>query len=44
MKEVAAGLKREWQGGLVIYPGDSLEKIAEPDIWAVPSRRLFTPP
>lgn len=41
MKEVAAKLKKEWRGGLVIYLGDEIKKLSEPDIWAVPSRRLF---
>ena len=42
MKEVANGLKKEWRGGIVVYRGNEIKKIAEPDIWAVPSRRLFT--
>jgi predicted AAA+ superfamily ATPase len=42
MKEVAGGLKKEWRGGIVAYRGNDIRKIAEPDIWAVPSRRLFT--
>lgn len=41
MKEVAKGLGREWRGGLVVYRGDEIKKIAEPNIWAVPSYRLF---
>jgi predicted AAA+ superfamily ATPase len=41
MKEVAGGLKKEWRGGIVAYRGNDIRKIAEPDIWAVPSRRLF---
>lgn len=41
MKEVALGLGKEWRGGIVIYQGNSIKKIAEPNIWAVPSRRLF---
>lgn len=41
MKEVALGLGKEWQGGMVIYQGNPIKKIAEPNIWAVPSRRLF---
>ncbi|MBU2055903.1 MAG: DUF4143 domain-containing protein [Proteobacteria bacterium] len=43
MKEVAAGLGGDWRGGLVIYQGDQILKLAEPSIWAIPSRRLFTP-
>ena len=41
MKEVAARLGSEWRGGLLIYRGNQLKKIAEPNIWAIPSRRLF---
>ena len=41
MKEVARALGREWRGGLVVYLGDEIKKIAEPNIWAIPSRRLF---
>jgi predicted AAA+ superfamily ATPase len=41
MKEIAAALKKKWIGGLVIYRGDEIRKLSEPEIWAVPSRRLF---
>lgn len=41
MKEIAAALKRRWIGGLVVYQGDELTKLSEPEIWAIPSRRLF---
>jgi hypothetical protein len=41
MKEIAAPLGKEWLGGLVVYQGDKIKRIAEPNIWAVPSRRLF---
>jgi hypothetical protein len=41
MKEVALGLGNEWRGGLVIYQGNITKKIGEPNIWIVPSRRLF---
>jgi hypothetical protein len=41
MKAVAESLGRDWAGGIVIYRGDEITKIAEPSIWAVPSRRLF---
>lgn len=42
LKEIAVGLGPKWRGGLVIYQGNKIEKITEPNIWAVPSRRLFT--
>jgi len=41
MREVAFGLKEKWRGGLVVYRGDEIKKIAEPNIWAIPSYRLF---
>lgn len=41
MKEIAAALGSEWRGGLVIYQGDEIKQIAEPAIWAIPSRRLL---
>jgi predicted AAA+ superfamily ATPase len=42
MREVAQGLGKEWRGGLVVYLGNSIRKVGEPNLWAVPSRRLFT--
>ena len=42
LKEVAKALKEKWLGGMVVYRGDELKHIAEPGIWAVPSKRLFT--
>jgi hypothetical protein len=41
LRDVAAGLGRDWRGGIVIYRGNEIRKIAEPSIWAVPSHRLF---
>lgn len=41
MKEVAKALGKEWRGGIIAYQGAEIRKLAEPDIWAVPSRRLF---
>lgn len=41
LKDVAASLGTRWRGGIVVYQGDEIKKIAEPEIWAVPSRRLF---
>ncbi len=41
MREVAKSLGPEWRGGIVIYQGNEIKQIAEPSIWAVPSRRLF---
>jgi hypothetical protein len=42
MKAVADSLGSHWAGGIVAYRGDEIRRIAEPSIWAVPSRRLFT--
>jgi predicted AAA+ superfamily ATPase len=41
LKEVAKGLEQEWRGGLIVYRGNEIKKVSEPNIWAVPSRRLF---
>ncbi|MFH1791875.1 MAG: DUF4143 domain-containing protein, partial [Candidatus Omnitrophota bacterium] len=41
LKEIADGLGKKWRGGLVVYQGKEIRKVSEPDIWAVPSRRLF---
>ena len=41
MKELAEILKTEWLGGLVIYNGDEIKKMGEPNIWALPSWRIF---
>jgi predicted AAA+ superfamily ATPase len=42
IQSMAEHLKDEWLGGMVVYNGDRLVKIAEPNIWAMPSSRLFT--
>ena len=44
MKELASRLGTEWLGGIVVYRGNEIRQIAEPQIWAVPSRRLFQAP
>ena len=41
MKEISQRLGRDWRGGLLVNQGNILRKIAEPDIWVIPSRRLF---
>lgn len=41
MKEVAQKLGKEWRGGLLVNRGNVLRKIDEPNIWVIPSRRLF---
>ena len=42
LKKLAAKLGKQWQGGLVIYRGNEIKKIDEPDIWMIPFKRLFT--
>jgi predicted AAA+ superfamily ATPase len=42
LRSVGQSLAGEWLGGLVIYNGDQLSKIAEPNIWAIPAWRLLT--
>jgi predicted AAA+ superfamily ATPase len=41
MKKIATVLGQAWKGGLVIYKGDTIEKMDDLNIWAVPSCRLF---
>ena len=41
MKEVAKSVGEAWRGGLLVNQGNVLRKIDEPDIWVIPSRRLF---
>ncbi len=41
LKEIAKALGSRWRGGLIVYPGNRLYPIEAPQIWAVPSRRLF---
>ena len=42
LKKLAGALGDQWRGGLVIYRGQLIFKIDEPDVWAIPSWRLFT--
>ena len=41
MKEIAEKLGKEWRGGMLVNRGNILRKIDEPNIWVIPSRRLF---
>jgi predicted AAA+ superfamily ATPase len=41
MKEIAQRLGKDWRGGLLVNQGNILRKIDEPNIWVIPSRRLF---
>jgi predicted AAA+ superfamily ATPase len=42
LQQIAAQLKEEWLGGLIIYNGNRIYKIAAPNIWVVPLWRLIT--
>jgi predicted AAA+ superfamily ATPase len=42
LREIAGGFGGDWLGGLVVYRGSQIRKVSEPEIWAIPSRRLFT--
>jgi hypothetical protein len=42
LREIAHQLGSEWLGGIVVYNGNDIVKLADPNIWAVPSWRLFT--
>jgi len=42
MKKISQRLGNEWRGGLLVNQGNVLRKIDEPNIWVIPSRRLFT--
>jgi hypothetical protein len=42
LQKFAHEFSEDWLGGLVVYRGEILKKIAEPNIWAIPSWRLLT--
>ena len=42
LKDFAEHFGKKWRGGLIISQGSVIRKVAEPNIWAVPSRRLLT--
>jgi hypothetical protein len=41
LKTLAEALSARWRGGLILYTGRRIMRLASPDIWAIPSRRLF---
>ena len=41
LKAIAEKLGRQWCGGMVVYSGNEIKRIDEPDIFALPSKRLF---
>ena len=42
LRRIAAAAGDKWLGGLVVYAGQELQRLCDPDIWAVPTHRLFT--
>jgi predicted AAA+ superfamily ATPase len=40
LREVGQALGRRWRGGLVVYAGNALQRLAE-NVWAVPVERLL---
>lgn len=42
MLQVAESLGKKWLGGICVYRGNQIIKLADPSIWAIPSFRLFS--
>jgi uncharacterized protein len=40
LRELGEALGEQWRGGLLVYPGSSLRRLAK-DLWAVPVERLL---
>ncbi len=40
LRDIGAALASQWRGGLVVYRGDTLERLG-PQVWAVPVSRLL---
>jgi len=43
LQTVVEALRGVWRGGVVLYTANRIVRIASPDIWALPSRRLLQP-
>ena len=41
MCEIGKKLGERWLGGILVYNGNSINQLDEPNIWAVPARRLL---
>lgn len=41
IRDVAQKIEEKWLGGIVVYQGKEIKRVEEPNIWTVPSRRLF---
>jgi predicted AAA+ superfamily ATPase len=44
LRALASELGPRWLGGLVLHRGSRIEALGEPNIWAMPSWRLFSGP
>ena len=42
MCEIGKKLGERWLGGILVYNGNTINHLDEPNIWAVPARRLLT--
>jgi hypothetical protein len=43
LQAIAGKLGSHWRGGIILYTGNRITRLDSPDIWAVPSGRLFQP-
>ncbi|MCB2149476.1 MAG: ATP-binding protein [Deltaproteobacteria bacterium] len=41
LRMVAEQLGERWCGGMVVYSGDEIKRLGDPDIFAIPSKRLL---
>lgn len=41
LRQLAEALGSRWRGGLVVHSGTTLERLCDPDIWAIPASRLL---
>jgi hypothetical protein len=42
MQDVALKLGSNWRGGLVVFEGREIKKVADPGVWNAPSRGLLS--
>ena len=41
MRTIAKALNSKWLGGIIVYQGNTIEQITDPNIWQIPSFQLF---
>ena len=41
LRQLGEKLKDRWLGGILIYNGNEIKKLCEPNVWAIPIRRLL---